>query len=43
MTYRSISEIFSFTRMVKPLRGVSYAAPGTNAALLFVAGGGPAA
>ncbi|SDY03680.1 hypothetical protein [Nitrosomonas sp. Nm33] len=29
--------------MVKPLRGVSYAAPGANAALLFVAGGGPAA
>ncbi|MDV6343974.1 hypothetical protein [Nitrosomonas sp. Is37] len=37
MTYRGIFEIFSFTKMVRPLRGASYDAPGTNAALLFVA------
>ncbi|WP_143032439.1 hypothetical protein [Nitrosomonas sp. Nm33] len=43
MTYRNISEIFSFTGMVKPLRSVSYVAPDANAALLFVAGGDPAA
>ncbi|MDV6343431.1 hypothetical protein [Nitrosomonas sp. Is37] len=43
MTYRSIFEIFSFTRTVRPLRGASYIAPGANAALLFVAGGDPAA
>ena len=43
MTYRGILEIFSFTRMVKQLRAASYAAPGANAALLFVAGNGPAA
>lgn len=43
MIYRGISEIFSFTRMVRPLRGASYVAPGANTALLFVAGGGPAA
>ncbi|MDV6343140.1 hypothetical protein [Nitrosomonas sp. Is37] len=43
MTYRGIFEIFSFTRMVMPLRGVSYVAPGANAVLLFVAGDGPAA
>ncbi|MDV6344038.1 hypothetical protein [Nitrosomonas sp. Is37] len=42
MTYRGILEIFSFTRIVRPLRGASYVAPGTNAALLFVAGDGPA-
>ncbi len=43
MTYRGIFGIFSFTRMVRLLRGVSYVAPGANAALLFVAGNGPAA
>ncbi|WP_143032437.1 hypothetical protein [Nitrosomonas sp. Nm33] len=42
MTYRGIFEIFSFIRMVRPLRGASYVAPGTNAALLFVAGDDPA-
>ncbi|WP_143032398.1 hypothetical protein [Nitrosomonas sp. Nm33] len=43
MTYRGIPGIFSFTGMVRPLRGASYVAPGTNAALLFVAGNDPAA
>ncbi|MDV6344331.1 hypothetical protein [Nitrosomonas sp. Is37] len=43
MTYRGIFKIFSFIRMVRSLRGASYVAPGANAALLFVAGGGPAA
>ncbi|SDY02515.1 hypothetical protein [Nitrosomonas sp. Nm33] len=43
MTYSSIFEIFSFTRMVEPLQGVSYVASGANAALLFVAGDGPVA
>ncbi|WP_143032393.1 hypothetical protein [Nitrosomonas sp. Nm33] len=43
MTYRDIFEIFSFTRMMRPLRGASYIAPGANTALLFVAGSDPAA
>ena len=43
MGYRGIFGIFSFTGTVRPLRGVSYVAPGANAALLFVAGSGPAA
>lgn len=43
MIHRGISEIFPFTRMVRPLRDTSYVAPGANATLLFVAGGGPAA
>ncbi len=43
MIYRGIFEIFSFTKMVRPLRGASHVAPGANAALLFVAGGCPAA
>ncbi|MDV6345170.1 hypothetical protein [Nitrosomonas sp. Is37] len=43
MAHRGIFKIFSFTRMVRSLRGASYVTPGANAALLFVAGGGPAA
>ncbi|MDV6345573.1 hypothetical protein [Nitrosomonas sp. Is37] len=43
MTYRGILEIFSFTRIVRPLRGASYVAPCANAALFFVAGNDPAA
>ncbi len=42
MTYRSISETFSFTRIVIPLRGASYVSPDANAALLVVAGDDPA-
>ncbi|SDY59290.1 hypothetical protein SAMN05421755_10328 [Nitrosomonas sp. Nm33] len=43
MTYRGILEIFLFTRMVRPLRGVSHVASGANAGWPFVAGDGPAA
>ncbi|MDV6343206.1 hypothetical protein [Nitrosomonas sp. Is37] len=43
MTYRGIFEIFSFIRMVRPLRGASYVAPGANAALLLVAEDTPVA
>lgn len=42
MTYGDIFKIFSFIRMVMPLRDASCVAPGANAALHFVAEGGPA-
>lgn len=38
MTYRGISGICSFTRMVMSLRDASDVAPGANAVLPFVAG-----
>jgi hypothetical protein len=39
MIYRCIFKIFLFTKMLELLRGTSYIASGTNAALLFAARG----
>ncbi|SFM72806.1 hypothetical protein SAMN05421863_10482 [Nitrosomonas communis] len=41
MIFSCIFNIYLYTKMLGPLRGASYTAPGANAMLLFVTGRAP--